>query len=156
MAKPMPQAHVLRYQVSLERASPIGNAYLGSGRLPRPGRPGSHWELPHFRKFPGKGKFPEISEISTPLDFISWKLANYRRFQEADAPLLPIAGTSPGVSPPKNVGSAAATRARRASILGCPAAVPYFLRDTVPGLVHPHGVELHTNRPNHPNGGGEG
>ena len=37
LAKPMPQAHVLRSQVSLWRASPIGNEYLGSGRLPRPG-----------------------------------------------------------------------------------------------------------------------
>ncbi len=36
VAKPMPQGHVPRSQVSLLRASPIGNAYLGSGRLPRP------------------------------------------------------------------------------------------------------------------------
>ena len=39
VAKPMPQGHVPRSQVSLLHVSPIGNAYLGSGRLPRPGSP---------------------------------------------------------------------------------------------------------------------
>ena len=37
LAKPMPQAHVPRFQVSLLHAGLIGNAYLGSGRLPWPG-----------------------------------------------------------------------------------------------------------------------
>ena len=37
VAKPMPQAHVPRFQVSLLHAGLIGNAYLGSGRLPWPG-----------------------------------------------------------------------------------------------------------------------
>ena len=51
--------------------------------------PASQYELPCFRKLPREWKFPEISEISTPLDFVSWKLLNYkntRMHQKARAP----------------------------------------------------------------------
>ena len=41
--------------------------------------PASQYELPCFRKLPREWKFPEISEISTPLDFVSWKLLNYKK-----------------------------------------------------------------------------
>ena len=38
LARPMPRAHILWSKVTLVAPSPIGNAYLGSGRLPRPAR----------------------------------------------------------------------------------------------------------------------
>ena len=74
LARPMPRAHILWSKVTLVAPSPIGNAYLGSGRLPRPGSPrisqtpgNSHreWEFPGVpgNSRPLRSRSPGIGQL---------------------------------------------------------------------------------------------